>query len=116
MAPLGLCPSCQRHVQISEDVCPFCDHAFDAALDPHVSSAQRRTRRLAAAAFTAGIALAGCDGGNPQPEYGAPPADGGDGSTQPLYGAVMVDGGIDDADAGNPQPEYGAPPADGGFE
>lgn len=56
MAQLHPCPSCQRHARVTDDRCPFCDHAlaFDDA--PHALPA-RRLGRAALVAFGATLAV-----------------------------------------------------------
>jgi len=57
---LATCPSCQRHVEISETECPFCEAKLsnlEARLAPRTSA---RLTRAAMFAFAAGIVVAGC--------------------------------------------------------
>ncbi len=101
MGRLAPCPSCGRHVLMSETACPFCAHAFEHAPTPTAGTWARRVGRVGAIAAVAGaVAASGCGPGGAEPLYGAPaPMDAGDG-----------DGDIDgDIDAGGPMPEYGAP-------
>lgn len=71
---LGPCPSCRRHVRVTEHTCPFCGAAVAAEASPGL------TKRLSRAAIVAlsTIAVAGCPKTPKEPEaivqpYGAPP-------------------------------------------
>ena len=104
---LAPCPSCARHVRVSETACPFCHAAIPEGITP-VPGTNKRLSRAAAYAFTAtmaatsGAVVVAC-GATAQPAYGGPgiPSEGGstDGASD----------GATDADAGGAQPAYGAP-------
>ncbi len=57
MHELKPCPQCQRHIRLSEQACPFCQHALPASF----SSSARRPRPEArvgrAATFVLGLSL-----------------------------------------------------------
>jgi hypothetical protein len=114
MGRLAPCPSCGRHVLMSETACPFCAHAFEHAPTPTAGTWARRVGRVGAIAAVAGaVAASGCGPGGAEPLYGAPaPMDAGDGDGDIDAGDGDGDG---DIDAGGPMPEYGAPaPVDAG--
>lgn len=108
------CPTCARHVRVSEATCPFCAASLPDTKTPMPGTSQRLSR-AAAYAFTAtvaaatGGALVACSSSSAQ--------------TQALYGApAVIDSGsdaADDADSGGGQalygaPAYGAQPVDSG--
>jgi hypothetical protein len=87
---LRACPSCARHVRVSEKTCPFCGgplaEAFRAAPAPRAPGA--RLTRAALFAFGTGVLAvapgcssssatgggdAGTDAGQGEPAYGGPP-------------------------------------------
>jgi hypothetical protein len=134
MAQLLPCPSCARHVRLTETGCPFCGVAIDLSEAPTRPMPVQRLGRAATFAFGAAVAtsVAACSG-NPVPLYGAPPVDTGtaqqDGGVAPLYGApsdagsdaavlAMYGGPPPDAgtDAGGPAPAYGAPVFDANLD
>jgi hypothetical protein len=95
MSELLPCTSCQRHIRIDEEECPFCS---SARVRP-----QRASRIARGAVLVGATALAGCTGGSgPKADAAQTASDAGvdatpsDASTQP--------------DAFPPLP-YGAPPA-----
>jgi hypothetical protein len=95
-AALAPCPSCARHVRVSEAACPFCRAPLDVA--PRiVPGATQRLTRAAAYAFTATLATTGAAasleacGGTTTPETQ-------DSGNAPVYGA----------------PAYGAQPVEAG--
>jgi hypothetical protein len=120
--PLIQCPGCQRHVQLSEASCPFCERALgDADRATRAPDTTRRLTRAAAFVFGASVAttaIIGCgddeteteatsassNAGGYAPAYGAP------GGFGPSTGGAGGDGG--DTSAGGLAPMYGAP---GGF-
>ena len=114
--PLAPCPSCRRHIRITEDACPFCSVALESAelaRGAVPGSSQRLTR---AAMFVFGATLAtspaGCDGDTQNPT-GAQGSVTGTGT-----GAAGASGtGASDAggEGGAPVPLYGGPgPGPGG--
>jgi len=126
-AHLVACPSCARHVRVSERTCPFCEGVLDDAFRsrPAPRPPASRLSRAALYAFGAGtLTLATACGGSTSDEnpdaapivdaaYGGPPRDGGgDADAQPgaLYGAPPFDASAD------AQPvvdaAYGGPPID----
>lgn len=137
-AHLSACPSCTRHVRVSEEVCPFCGAPLSDAFRAEEAPKPPRGRltRAALYAFGAGsITFATACGGstNNEPEdasppildaaYGAPPIDSGkdveqDTSQPPLfdaaYGGPPIDAGSDAEDASHPivDAAYGGPPFD----
>jgi hypothetical protein len=105
------CPSCARHVRVSEGTCPFCAAALPASLrsQPLPRSPGTRLSRAALYAFGASAtALAACGGtGSTLGDAGR---DGSDQIGMPVYGGPVVDGGEDafpTVDAA-----YGGPPQD----
>lgn len=86
MAPLVLCPECQRHLRSNETTCPFCGADVRDAMShlaPRAIPMERlgRTALLAFAAANLGVAACGGEvgapapGPMPMPHYGAPPYD-----------------------------------------
>lgn len=144
MKALVPCPSCGRHVRVSEEACPFCASVLPTDLAARaVPAATSRMKRAAAFAFTATLTLAGCsDDAAPKVDSGAltdagpqsdsaTPTDNGnvadtgvvvdagdDGGLVALYGGPP-DSGVRDAggtvdDDGGAMALYGLPPADAG--
>jgi hypothetical protein len=108
---LRACPTCARHVRVSEEACPFCmgklAESFRAAPAPQPPGA-RLTRAALFAFGTGTLALApACSSSSTPPSsetladaaYGGTPF-GEDGSTQALDGAPAFDGGGISVDAG----------------
>lgn len=121
MNRLVSCPSCRRHVRLSDALCPFCGDDVSAVSPPPAPQTFARLGRAAIFAFGASVGVAAC--GSDAPLYGAPPVDaavvdagpddGGIGGFDAAYGAPPFDAGEADADAGSgPAPAYGAAPAD----
>ena len=137
-AHLVPCPSCARHVRVSEAACPFCRGALDESLraQPAPQAAPARLSRAAlyalGAAGTVTLAAA-CS----QSVYGAPvtpddagPRDAGPPMVDAAYGGPPIDGGFDADDGAPPVVDagrdadddasplvdaaYGGPPIDGG--
>jgi hypothetical protein len=106
---LRACPSCSRHVRVSEAACPFCGAAFSAsfrgATAPRAPAA-RLTRAALFAFGTGGAALTAACGSS---SSGPPPQ-----QAQPAYGgpAQEVDGGAERGDAGRDGSEEDATPGD----
>jgi hypothetical protein len=80
MAPLVLCPECQRHLRRSEATCPFCKadvrDAFSKML-PRAIPTERLGRTALMAFAAANLGVAACGGEVVTPMYGAPyPPDG----------------------------------------
>lgn len=74
-APLAPCPSCMRHVQVTEPACPFCAAPL-AEIAPPTFDAQAVPRRVAhfALAVGASLALGACPSpSSPAGVYGAAP-------------------------------------------
>ena len=74
-ASLAPCPSCMRHVQVTEPACPFCAAPL-AELAPPTFDAQAVPRRVAhfALAVGASLALGACPSpSSPAGVYGAAP-------------------------------------------
>lgn len=135
------CPSCNRHIKVSEAQCPFCAGAVPAGFGEGAQRVRPAPRLSRAALFALGsIAVApvacageatdedqkedadedGNDGAGGEPTgSGAATSAGGDGA-QPVYGAPADGGdanssGGDSGDGGDTsQPEYGAPVSSGG--
>lgn len=125
---LHLCVGCNRHVRVSEALCPFCGASGGIATTSPVSRATRAALVFGATVLVAGASAAcsdsvtGTDAG-PASLYGGAPIDasvdaGPDVSPAPLYG-LPADSGADAADAagdadaapdGSPAPAYGIPP------
>ncbi|MBL8604701.1 MAG: hypothetical protein JNK72_22435 [Myxococcales bacterium] len=138
MKSLVPCPSCGRHVRVSEAACPFCATALPTDLAARaIPSSSGRLKRAAAFAFTATLTLAGCsDDPTPAADSGAVVDAGGsdagsqttdsgvrdagpgdDGGAMALYGGPPVDAGSADAgprDDGGAMALYGGPPVDAG--
>jgi hypothetical protein len=113
------CPSCARHVRVSEGGCPFCGEslsdAFRAAPRPQGPGA--RLGRAALFAFGTGtLTLASaCSSSSDTPLYGVPPGTapialdaGDDGETTASDGAVGPDASAE-PDAPGVTPVYGSP-------
>ena len=107
-ARLLACPSCLRHVRVTENACPFCAAAIPVSFRdlPLPRPPARRLSRAALYAFgatTIGLATA-CSGSVTNIGGDAAPDGSGEEAGQPLYGA--------------PAPAYGAPtpPQDAGDE
>ena len=76
------CPTCRRHVGVSEARCPFCDARFEAPLAARETSptVSRVIAMVAAAGVAGTLAVEGCGSGTAV--YGAPDTSGtGGGST-----------------------------------
>jgi hypothetical protein len=102
---LAPCPSCSRHVKTSETACPFCKAAIAPGAAVAIPGPPRRLSRAAAYAFTASLAIAGCEGGTAQIGDAGTTDEGGSGGE-----GGTRDGGTDaPPDNGNIQPPYGAP-------
>ncbi len=90
------CPSCARHVRVSEGGCPFCGESFSDEFRavPRPLGPGARLGRAALFAFGTGtLTLASaCSSSSSTPAYGLPP-----GTPVPVYGApVMFDAGDGD--------------------
>jgi hypothetical protein len=100
-AHLAPCPSCARHVRVSEQACPFCGAELPAALraTPPPNMPAARLKRAAVYALGAGaLAINGC--GMAYPAYGGaavPCPDGG----YACYDYTPGDAG-GDGDSGSP--------------
>jgi hypothetical protein len=143
---LVACPSCSRHVRVSESACPFCGGGLPASLRDAPAPRAPRTRLTRAALFafgTGGMALtpacSSSSSSGQQPPvvdaaYGGPPIDASEESAMALYGGPPMDatpgddagptdsGPVNDAalqDSGPPpifDAAYGGPPMDGGTD
>ena len=110
---LAPCPSCSRHVNTTEQHCPFCKSALGTLTA--IPGTTHRLGRAAAFAFTASLAVAGCtsgvlaegDGGT---SGGHPEGSAGDGAG--TKDAIAVDTGGFAPPYG--VPAYGLPPTDAG--
>jgi hypothetical protein len=126
MAPLALCPECQRHLRRSETTCPFCSadlrEAF-AAIAPRAIPTDRlgRTALLAFAAANLGVAACGGETSGPAPApetggsvampvYGAPPPTGGVGGRSNMTGGASANTGGYNTGGVIVAPPYGIPP------
>lgn len=122
-ASLVPCPSCSRHVRVSDARCPFCASALPTSLaQKAIPGTTQRLTRAAAFAFTASLAVAGCSS-DPSPDAGTTtdvpavtdtpsPTDRPDVQTPVDSGsptdAARPDSGTPD-DTGGVMPLYGAP-------
>lgn len=61
MSDLEPCPSCRRHVRLSESACPFCGAAIEASA-PRSLAGGRLTRAAVFAGAALATAAAGCGG------------------------------------------------------
>ena len=131
------CPSCARHVRVSDDTCPFCATTLPPRAAPALRIPAGRLGRAALFALGTGAAsVAACGGSTSTSTYDdAGSSSGSSGSSGevgvPAYGlpALPVDGGTDapilvdaayggpphdaaaDAEAdGSAAPAYGLPP------
>jgi len=105
---LSACPSCARHVRVSESTCPFCHSALSDAFRATPARRAPRERLTRAALFVLGTGVAltpacspassGSPGTGTEQGDGSSDTDGGT-TAQPLYGAVAYDAGVP-ADAG----------------
>jgi hypothetical protein len=121
---LRACPSCARHVRVTEPACPFCgdalSEAFQEARAPQ-PPALRLTRAALFAFGTGAMAVAsGCSSSStPTTDSGtvAP----GDAGAEDAGQVGAADSGAPSSDAGSGfdsgglAPVYGSPPADGGL-
>lgn len=98
------CDSCQRHVRVSEIVCPFCDSALAPAPSSLPRAPGSRTRRGLAYALSAGLLGATAVGCTDDPEVQA------DAGMDVDAGADADAGPDASVDAGWPIPIYSAPP------
>jgi hypothetical protein len=127
-AHLRPCPTCARHVRVTEAGCPFCGatlaDSFRASPRPQAPAA-RLTRAALFALGTGTLALApACSSSSSTPAYGVPPVeyDGSSGGGRVTTDAGPVDAGPVDAgpldasttgsDAPVAEPAYGGPPLD----
>lgn len=127
-ATLAPCPSCKRHVKVSEGSCPFCKHVLPSELNAKGDVSIRGLSRAAAYALSASIVVVGCTGGPGDPtENGTSggtsgtsgTSGGSSGSTGTSGGSTSGTSGTSGGtsgttsgnpnDAGNVQPPYGAP-------
>lgn len=130
------CPSCNRHIRVSEAQCPFCAGAVPVGFGGGAQRARPAPRLSRAALFTLGslaVTPVACVGESTDEDQedadedadedegagGAATAAGGENS-QAVYGAP-VDGGSANSSGGESssggdtsQPEYGAPASTGG--
>jgi hypothetical protein len=113
---LRACPTCARHVRVTEAACPFCGGALSAAFRAAAAPLPPRTTGLTRAAlFALGTGtLAFAPGCSSSPSS---VVDGGGGgsedSSAPIVDAAY--GGPPIGDSGGVAPVYGAPPTtDGG--
>ena len=128
-AHLVACPSCARHVRVSEQACPFCRTSLPAsfAAAPGPRTVGVRLKRAALYAIGGTLTVA-CGGGlaqpMPGPQDGAPGFDAGDDGADgytgaPMYGAPaygiapLPEAGDDDVDS-SIGPLYGGPCPGGG--
>lgn len=111
MAPLVVCPSCNRHLRRSEITCPFCDADVGDAMAnaaPRPIPVERLGRTAIFAFAAANLGVAACGGVVETP------------APVPVDGSVNTGGAAGAGGAGNggfiAQPHYGAPPPPtGGF-
>jgi hypothetical protein len=130
-ATLAPCPSCKRHVKVSEGSCPFCKHVLPSDMNAKGDVSIRGLSRAAAYALSASIVVVGCTGGpgDPPTENGTSggtsgtSGGGSSGSTGGTSGGTSsgstTSGGTSSGssgttsgepnDGGNVQPPYGAP-------
>jgi hypothetical protein len=105
-APLAACPSCARHVRVSEASCPFCRTSLPAAFGARPAPRPppgRLTRAALYALGAAGTMSASIACGSASSLYGAPPRDSGidekdsgstaDSMSGALYGGPFVESG-----------------------
>jgi hypothetical protein len=116
MAVLVPCPSCARHIAISEASCPFCASALPSDLESRaIPGTSRRLSRAAMFTFATTVtvlgAVASCDNGSDDSAYGCPATDENcvspDGSIGNLYGGPTFDGSVQDD--GGISTHYGLP-------
>lgn len=115
---LAPCPSCTRHVRVSESACPFCGQAV--ALEARAQPMPlERLSRAALFAFSASVAMAsGCGPQTveptpvqPVPTPVAQPEPQPEPEEDPNLGADLYGGPPNDLDhEAVPVPAYGAPP------
>ncbi len=121
-AHLVLCPSCARHVRVSEVACPFCEAQLPSEL--RASAPPKRTAgRLSRAALfalgtttataAASTGLLACDDETTPTPTGVD--SGGDGQSNAVYGAPADAGPLVDAAYGGPPIDSGAPLLDAAY-
>ena len=119
------CPSCARHVRVSEGSCPFCDTSLAGLFDgdrPGVAPATRLSRAALFALGTGAASVAAACGGSttdnqhqyappygafPLPDAGSPGDGGSDGAAPGTDGGGQTDATLPDGDSG--QPDSGSP-------
>ena len=103
------CPSCARHVRVSDVLCPFCATALPEDLRASAPRALPPAGMSRAARYALGVALATATAAAPGCSTSRSEDAGVDlGGVMPLYGAA-ADGGTDaGVDLGGPIPMYGA--------
>ncbi len=57
---LALCPSCTRHVRVSEDACPFCGAQLALVAEPPLPAGVIRSRAALFSALALSLSAAGC--------------------------------------------------------
>ncbi len=97
MSSLAPCPACQRHVRITDTVCPFCSTACSFAGATARRVLPRGLKRAAVFALSASVSATAC---------GGEADDGLDDSVMPVYGAP-----VSPTDTLSPQPSQ--PPQPG---
>jgi hypothetical protein len=113
------CPSCARHVRVSEDACPFCATALPERSAPPLRTPAVRLGRAALFALgTSAAAIAACggttstldDAGTSSGSSGTSSGSSGSSGTSGIaaYGGPPFDSGADT----QPGPMYGGPPQD----
>lgn len=91
MDRLSPCPSCRRHVNVNEEICPFCARDLDFSELPPLVRPRERLSRAAALSFGAGLvsALSGACGGATD----ADPSEGTGGANSAATGGTRATGG-----------------------
>ncbi len=119
MAQLEPCPTCQRHVRISESACPFCGGDVREAFSTLTPRAAPRTRLGRAALFAFGItaaasAIPGC--GDDGDDEGDKTSDAGQNGSEDGGATDGGQAGGNNDDSGGVVALYGAaPPEDAGM-
>ncbi len=111
------CPGCERHVRVTESLCPFCGDALPLAYQG-VGAANLPTKRLGRAAkFAFGAAVAGAMAVSGCGDDTDPPADSGTvtDSGSATDSGMAGDASPDAADDSGMVALYGGPPADSGI-
>jgi hypothetical protein len=119
MTQLAACPSCARHVRITDSACPFCHAELSASFREAVAPARPAARLSRAVLYALGVGTisvtsAAC-GGRVGAEGGEKDGGLGDATAVSDAGPLTVESGMEEAPSFASQPPYGGafpPPPD----